>query len=111
MHLSKLVKSELLRLHKAGATILAGNDTPNFGINYGDDLHKEPLIYNEARTSNPEVLKSATGNPSGIFQLKDIGKIEVGLFANMLLFEGNPLEYPTSLKRGKHIWKNGEIIK
>lgn len=107
----EIVKGELLRLNQAGVKILAGNDPPNFGINYGDDLIEELLIYSDAGISNIEVLKTVTGNPSEEFGLKDIGRIEVGLAANLLLIEGNPIENLSHLKEIKQIWRNGEAIK
>lgn len=107
----ELVKSELLRLHQTGIKILAGNDPPNFGINYGDDFFAELQIYKDAGIPNLEVLKTATGNPANIFDLKDIGTIKERSVANMLLIDGNPLENLEYLRRIKHIWKNGKKIK
>jgi len=105
------VQKEILRLHKAGIKILAGNDPPNFEINYGNDLYDELKIYRDAGISNLEVLKTATGYPSAIFDLKSYGSLKVGMPANMLLIDGNPIKNLNDLSRIEHIWKNGKRIK
>lgn len=107
----ELVKRELLRLHKAGVKILAGNDPPNFGINYGDDLLAELQIYKDAGIPILEVIKTATGNPANVFDLNDFGTIKEGSAMNMLLIDGKPLEDLDDLRRIEHIWKNGKRIK
>ena len=105
------VQSEILRLHEAGVTILAGNDPPNFGISYGKDLFDELKIYSNAGMSNLEVLKTATGNPSTTFDLKSYGFIKVGMPVNMLLIDGNPIINLDDLSKIEQIWKNGKRIK
>jgi imidazolonepropionase-like amidohydrolase len=101
------VLKEIGRLQAAGITILAGTDPPNFGINHHDDLLEELAIYSQAGLSGEEVLRTATGNPSTIFQLDGIGTIGEGQKANFILLNANPLVNIYALKDINTIWKNG----
>jgi len=106
-----MVQREIARLHEAGITILAGNDPPNFDIDYGSDLFVELGIYSKAGLSNIEVLKTVTSNPSNVFGLKDIGTIREEMPANLILIDGNPLENLEDLNNIQHIWKKGKLVK
>jgi imidazolonepropionase-like amidohydrolase len=106
-----VVCKEIRRIHKAGITILAGTDPPNYGINHHDDLFEELAIYSRAGLTNAEVLKTATGNPAAIFQLDSIGKIATGLKANFILLNSDPLLNLAALKDILGIWKNGKKVR
>jgi imidazolonepropionase-like amidohydrolase len=107
----ELVGHEIMKLHNAGILLLAGNDPPNFRINQHDDLYEELKIYSEAGLSNLEVLKTATSNPSKVFDLNGIGVVEAGKRANFILLNGDPIKDLTVLKQISGIWKNGRRIR
>ena len=105
-----LVKKEILKIYDAGIPILAGNDPPNFGINYGNDLLVELSIYSEAGIPNLDILKTTTGNPHDEFGIEE-GIIQIGDPANIVLINGNPLQDISMLKNIDLIWKKGQIVK
>jgi len=109
-----LSKSELLaelkKLHQAKIPILAGTDPPNLGINYGDDLYKELLLFKDSGMSTEAVLKTATSQIAQAFKLKDLGYIKEGIKANMILFSGDLVQDLNVLYNDKIIWKNGKRI-
>lgn len=106
-----IMYKEINRIHEADITILAGTDPPNYGINHHDDLLEELAIYSKAGLTNLEVLKTATGNPSAIFQLGGIGIIRTGIKANFILLNSDPLKNLSALKDINGIWKNGERVR
>lgn len=106
-----VVYKEIERVYKAGITIVAGTDPPGYGINYTDDLLAELNIYARAGLSNKEVLKTATGNPAGVFHfLNGLGLVREGTKANFILLNSNPLTSLSALKEINTIWKNGEKV-
>lgn len=107
----EMVHQEIMKLHNAGILLLAGNDPPNFGINQHDDLFEELQIYSHAGLSNIEVLKTATSNPSKVFDLDGIGVVTEGKRANFILLDSNPINDLTALKQISGIWKNGKRIR
>jgi imidazolonepropionase-like amidohydrolase len=106
-----IILKEIGRLQKAGITILAGTDLPNYGINHHDDLVEELVIYSRAGLSGEEVLRTATGNPSAIFHIDGIGTIAEGQKANFILLNANPLADISALKNINAIWKNGMKVR
>lgn len=92
------------KLHEAGVTIICGTDA-GIGVTLpGFSIHKELKFYKEAGLSNYEVLKTATVNASQTHSIMNqLGTIEEGKIANLLLVDENPLvdlstlENPTSV--------------
>jgi imidazolonepropionase-like amidohydrolase len=109
-----LTKSELLaeikKLHDAGIPILAGTDPPNLNINYGTDLYEELFLFKEAGLSNLEILKTATSNVTKAFDLANMGFIQKGYIADMILINGDPAENIQDIKNIEMIWKAGQIV-
>jgi imidazolonepropionase-like amidohydrolase len=78
----------LRELHRQGLTIVAGTDQ---GIP-GYTLHRELEIYVQAGFTPMEALQAATSVPAKVLGLdKDVGTVQVGKRADMLLLDGDPL--------------------
>lgn len=86
-------------LHKAGVTIVCGTDA-GIGVTLpGFSIHQELYFYKEAGLSNYEVLKTATINASRTHSImNNMGTIEVGKIANLILIDDNPLLDLTALQ-------------
>ncbi len=80
------------KLHEAGTTFICGTDA-GIGITIpGFSIHQELAFYKEAGLSNYEVLKTATVNASKTHSImNNMGTIEVGKIANLILIDNNPL--------------------
>jgi hypothetical protein len=81
-------------MHRAGVEFLAGTDTgPNNPVPVGIGLHDELELLVESGFTPMEALQTATLNPARYFgTLKDMGTIEPGKFADMVLLNANPLD-------------------
>lgn len=90
---SRAARRENVRLlHEAGAVVLAGSDSPFFGIWAGASLHHELEELVRAGLSPAEALRSATALPAAYLeQAPDFGTVEVGKVADLLLVRGDPL--------------------
>jgi len=85
---------EIVRaMHESGVTLIAGTDA-GIGVTMpGFSIHEELAFYREAGLSNFEVLRTATVNAAGTHGVMgDLGSIEEGKAASLLLLDGNPLE-------------------
>lgn len=80
-----------------GARFLAGTDTGNPNIYPGFSLHDELQIFVEAGFTELEALQTATINPA-IYtgREKDLGSIEQGKIADLLILNKNPLKSITN---------------
>jgi Amidohydrolase family len=81
-------------MHRAGVEFLAGTDTgPNNPVPVGTGLHDELELLVESGFTPMEALQTATRNPARYFgTLKDLGTIEAGKLADMVLLYANPLD-------------------
>lgn len=94
--LSKLLYQRYLELvpmmQKAGVEFLAGTDSPNPYCFPGFSLHDELALLVQAGMSPMAALQAATLNPARFLKRdKDLGTVEVGKLADLVLLEGNPL--------------------
>ena len=81
-------------MHRAGVEFLAGTDTgPNNPVPVGTGLQDELELLVESGFTPMEALQTATRNPARYFgTLKDLGTIEAGKLADMVLLYANPLD-------------------
>ena len=99
------------QLHKAGVPIICGTDA-GIGVTLpGFSIHKELAFYKEAGLSNYEVLKTATVNAAQTHSIMNqLGTIEVGKLANLLLVDNNPLMELSTLENPSSIFVKGRQI-
>jgi imidazolonepropionase-like amidohydrolase len=96
-------------MHEQGIRILAGTDAPNPGTAHGISLPLEMLLLQQAGLSVDEVLRSATSVPADSFGIAQLGRIQVGAKADLLLV-GDVRSDLSVLLKPESIWKNGVQI-
>jgi Tol biopolymer transport system component len=95
-------------LHAAGARIVAGVDSPL--VPYGLSLHGELEEYVAAGLTPFEALQTATMNTARLLNADaDIGTIQVGKLADLVIVEGDPLTDIKAARRVRTMIKNGEV--
>lgn len=99
------------KLHEAGVTIICGTDA-GIGVTLpGFSIHNELAFYKEAGLSNYEVLKTATVNASQTHSIMNqLGTIEEGKIANLLLVDENPLVKLSTLENPTCVFVNGRKL-
>ena len=93
---TKFVQHELdmvKKLHDAGVPFLASTDTPaGVDVLPGFSLHQELQRFVAAGFTPLEALQTATINPARFLgTLKDMGTVERGKIADLVLLDANPL--------------------
>ncbi|HXZ12310.1 MAG TPA: amidohydrolase family protein [Candidatus Sulfotelmatobacter sp.] len=106
LHEKALVKaiSAVGALHKAGVPIVAGTDqtVP------GHSLHREIELYVQAGFTPMEAIQAATIVPARAMGLeKELGTIEVGKRADLIIVNGNPLESIRNIRKVEYVVTNG----
>ena len=94
-------------LHRAGLTIVAGTDqaVP------GHSLKRELELYVEAGFTPMEAIQAATIVPARVMKRdREVGTVEAGKFADLILVEGNPLENISNLRNTKIVITNGRMF-
>lgn len=95
---------------KAGVGILAGTDSQNPYTFYGFSLHDELGFLVQAGLSPMQALQAATLNPALFFGMeKDLGTVEKGKIADLVLLDGNPLESIANTKKIDAVVYGGKL--
>jgi imidazolonepropionase-like amidohydrolase len=99
----------LMDLLHAGVPIVAGVDAPL--VPYGAALHTEIAGYVAAGFTPFQALKTATVNTATLLNAQDdLGTIEVGKLADLVIVDGNPLVNIRDTMRVRKVIKNGELF-
>ena len=94
-------------LHRAGVTVVAGTDqaVP------GHSLHREIELYSQAGFTPLEAIQSATIVPARVMGLdKELGTVEVGKRADLILLDGNPLVDIHNIRQVSYVMTGGKIF-
>lgn len=104
LHLVKL-------MHDAGVPVGAGTDTPIGFAAPGYSLHSELDMLVRAGLTPLEALRAATVRPAEFFGLQgEMGTIEVGRLADLVLLTGNPLEDIGNTRTVEAVVTKGDLL-
>jgi imidazolonepropionase-like amidohydrolase len=100
--------SVISALHRAGITIVAGTDQ----VVPGHSLHRELELYVKAGFTPMEAIQAATIVPARVMKLdKEVGTVEVGKAADLIIVDGNPLENISNIRKVQIVVTNGRVYK
>lgn len=100
-------KATVLRLHRAGVSLVAGSDQ---GLP-GCTLLKELELYVAAGLTPLEAIATATAIPARVSGLEqEVGTVSPGKRADLLLVEGNPAENINDLRRAVSVIRAGRRL-
>jgi imidazolonepropionase-like amidohydrolase len=103
--IQKTIKS----VYDQGGKIMAGVDSPF--ITFADSLHTELRLYSEAGIPNAAVLKLATsGNAKLLHADSEIGTVEAGKVADLILIDGDPLADINDTRKVTWVMQGGEVV-
>ena len=85
-------KQVVAALLKAQVGIIAGTDTLKSYFVPGFSLQDELELLAQAGLTPLQVLQAATVNPARQFRINDLGTVEQGQIADLVVLDGNPLQ-------------------
>ena len=103
----------VLALHRAGVPIVVATDAPSPWTASSTHFHgpttlREVELLGQAGLTPLEAITAATGNPARMLGLADeIGTVEVGKRANLLIVDGDPSRDLRDLRRVRWTVKDG----
>lgn len=105
-------QNKLIRAFKeAGVPIVAGTDAGTSGVVTGFSLHDELGLMVAAGMTEKEVLVAATRLPAEWLGIDaEVGTVEVGKFADLILLEKNPLERIGNTQEIAGVFFNGRWL-
>ncbi|MDP3769256.1 MAG: amidohydrolase family protein, partial [Dehalococcoidia bacterium] len=99
------------RVHEAGGRIVSGTDTGAVrSLVPGFSLHRELAFLSEAGLSNMDVLRAATARAAEALRRDDLGTLEPGKQADLLLLRSDPLEDIGGLRAIHRVVQDGRVF-
>jgi len=106
-----LMKALTLKLARSGVELMAGSDTPVQFCPPGGALQQELQLLNDAGLSPAEVLLAATrNNARALGQSKELGSIEVGKLADLVVLDADPLAAINNTRRIYRVIHAGRVL-
>lgn len=104
-------KEMVVAFKEAGVPMVAGTDAGTSGIVTGFSLHNELELLVNAGLTNEEALISATRLPAEWLGIdKEVGTVEIGKYADLVLLDANPLEDIKNTKTINGVFVNGTWV-
>ena len=88
---------------------MTGTDTSHYFVFPGASIHREIELLVSCGLTPMQAIQAVTRNPAELLNANDIGTIENGKTADLLVVEGNPLKNIKALRKIRMIVKDGEI--
>jgi hypothetical protein len=98
------------RLYQLGARFLAGSVATEYGIMPGSGLHLELMLLHRIGLSPREAIAAATSNFADIYGWHDIGRIEPGRVADVLILDADPRSDLAALDHIDRIIFRGAVL-
>ncbi|HEX2139673.1 MAG TPA: amidohydrolase family protein [Woeseiaceae bacterium] len=104
--MTPIAQENLRQIHEAGGVLVLGTDQST-----GPDVHREMELLVDAGIPPLDVLRIATLNGAVFLgKAEELGSIEEGKLADMVLLEADPVADIDNAKRIDTVIKNGRII-
>jgi len=98
-------------MHRAGVPLLAGTDTaPGIYVMPVFSLHDELANFVEAGLTPMEALQTATSKPARFLDRANLGGIEPGKLADLVLLSANPIDDIHNTRRINAVVTNGRFL-
>lgn len=96
--------------HRAGGKVVAGSDTPNPFVVPGISLHQELESLVASGLSPMDAIMSATSVAAALLRRTDLGTVEEGKLADLVLVSGNPASDITATRNVRAVIKGGAVV-
>jgi imidazolonepropionase-like amidohydrolase len=107
---SQTMLENLRKVWDAGIPIAMGTDAGNVGTLHGPSVFREMELMTQAGLSPLDVLRAATvGGARAMRMERDLGRIETGRLADLLILDADPTQSIANLSRVHRVVKGGHV--
>jgi imidazolonepropionase-like amidohydrolase len=108
---SQVSLDNLRKVWDAGIPVAMGTDAGNIGTLHGPSVFREMALMTQAGLSPLQVLRSATvGGALAMGMQGDLGTIEPGRLADLVVLDADPLADVANLSRARYVVKGGKVF-
>lgn len=97
-------------MHAAGVRILAGTDMGSSLLAPGFSLHEELALLVDAGLPPLEALRAATQTPAQLLGMDDLGVVQQGKLADMVLLDESPLQNIRNTQKIRGVIRRGRFL-
>lgn len=105
-----LILERVGEFHAAGGRLVLGTDAGMPGILFGPSVHRELELLVESGLSPREALQTATSHAADALQIEDIGIIELGKAADLVVIAGDPLRRIEDIQNVVKVFRDGRLV-
>ncbi|PRX32601.1 imidazolonepropionase-like amidohydrolase [Orenia metallireducens] len=107
-----IARINLVKFYKAGGKVALGTDFAGYKADFDSGFPiTEVKLMKKAGMSNMDIIIAGTKNAAFVCDREeDLGTLEEGKIADMLIVSGNPLEDIEDLENRQMVVHNGEIV-
>jgi len=102
--------ANLATCYEAGVSMAGGSDAGNPGVFHGLSMARELALYVEAGMKPLDALITATRAAADLLQRPELGRLEAGATADVLVVEGDPLTDMRALGRVSRVYRAGALL-
>ncbi len=107
----EILKKNIKRFYDAGVNIATGTDAGAPDVQFGEATHLEMKLMVEAGMSPMDTIVSTTKKAAeNLGKGKELGTIEKGKLADIIVVDGNPVKNITDAKNIRLVMKDGKIM-
>jgi len=107
----KVSLDNLKRVWDEGIPVAMGTDAGNIGTLHGPSVFREMDYMTRAGLTPLQVLRSATTNGAKAMRMeRDIGAIEKGRYADLVILDADPLASVENLSHASLVMKGGKVF-
>lgn len=108
--LAQRVYERLREAHEAGVAIIAGSDAAVPGMGFGSGLVREVRTLGTAGLPNRDALRAATSQAAAVLRSDQIGVLEPGRAADLVVLDGDPLADLGVLQHVIAVLRDGRVV-
>jgi enamidase len=106
----RLLRERLREYVAAGGAVVSGSDAGMPGVPFGGGLHRELELLVDSGLTPTEALRAATSDAARALRVGDVGSIEPGRAADLLVVDGNPHEDITAVRNVVSVLRDGRFV-
>jgi imidazolonepropionase-like amidohydrolase len=105
-----MLRANMVQAFNAGIPIVMGSDTGFFGVLLGAATQLEMELMVEGGLKPADVIRAATVNAARMIgREQDLGSVEAGKLADLLILDANPLDNIGAVRRIHRVVKGGVV--
>ena len=104
------LRHRVAELHAAGGRVVAGSDAGMPGVAFGAGLQRELELLVDSGLTPREALRAATSEAAHVLGADDIGAIEPGRAADLVVVDGDPLDRIEAIRDVVMVLRDGRVV-